>query len=36
LYGGDGCQNLQDLGNPYTQHLLRHASKAVCFVRELL
>jgi len=36
LYGGDGCQNLQDLGNPYTQHLLRHASRAVCFVRELL
>ena len=36
LYGGDGCQTLQDLGNPYTQHLLRHASKAVCFVRELL
>jgi hypothetical protein len=36
LYGGDGCQTLQDIGNPYTQHLLRHATKAVCFVRELL
>ena len=36
LYGGDGCQNLRDLGNPYTRHLLEHATNAVCFVRELL
>jgi len=36
LYGGDGCQNLENMDNPYTQHLVRHATKAICFVRELL
>lgn len=35
LYGGDCCQNLKDISNPYTRHLLEHAPAAVCFVREL-
>jgi hypothetical protein len=36
LYGGDGCQELSNPYNPYTKHLLSHATKAICFVRELL
>jgi len=35
LYGGDGRQVLRDLANPYTTHLLQHATAGVCFVREL-
>jgi hypothetical protein len=33
LYGGDGCQDMNSMHNPYTQHLLN--SKGICFVREL-
>ena len=35
LYGGDGCQTLTNLNSPYTSHLMQHATRATCFVREL-
>lgn len=35
IYGGDHIQKLSDWGSPHTRHLLKHANRGHCFVREL-
>lgn len=35
IYGGDHLQDLSDMGSSHTRHLLKHAKRGKCFVREL-
>ena len=35
LYGGDGLHDTKDTSNPWTQHLVMHCNRGLCFVREL-